>query len=81
MSVVGSAVSRARSNDDVLRELYELIEYADNSCSEPDDFIRGMRFLFDAAADRLGAAKIGSVPNADANGLVIQKPRIAARPV
>ena len=74
-------MSRARSDDDVLRELYELIEYADNSCSEPDDFIRGMRFLFDAAAERLGAAKIGIDPNVDASNHAVQKPRIAARPV
>ncbi len=39
--------------DDLLRELYELIEEADNSCSEPDDFIRGMRFLFDALAQKV----------------------------
>lgn len=74
-------MSREKSDDDVLRELYELIEYADNSCSEPDDFIRGMRFLFEAAAERLGIPKIGSEPNVDASSHVIQKPRIAARPV
>lgn len=44
------------STDDLLRELHELIEYADNSCSEPDDFIRGMRFLFDALAQKLAPA-------------------------
>jgi hypothetical protein len=50
-------------------------------CSEPDDFIRGMRFLFDAAAERLGAPNIGHESNADASSLVVQRPRIAARPV
>ena len=74
-------MTAAISGDDLLRELYELIEEADNSCSEPDDFIRGMRFLFDAAAERLEAPTVGSERNAEANGLRVQKPRIAARPV
>ncbi len=81
MSLVGSAVSREWSNDDVLRELYELIEYADNSCSEPDDFIRGMRFLFEAAAERWGAPKVDIARNPESDGLGVQKPRLAARPV
>lgn len=74
-------MQREGSNDDVLRELYELIEHADNSCSEPDDFIRGMRFLFEAAAERLGTPKIGSEKKIEANGLGVQKPRLAARPL
>ena len=74
-------MSRAKSDDDVLRELYELIEYADNSCSEPDDFIRGMRFLFDAAAERLGAPKIDRERNPEVNGLGVQNPKLTARPV
>jgi hypothetical protein len=65
----------------VLRELCELIEYADNSCSEPDDFIRGMRFLFEAAAERLGTPKIGGEPDVAAISVSVQTPRIAARPV
>lgn len=56
------------STDDLLRELHELIEYADNSCSEPDDFIRGMRFMFEALAQKVAPAEpaavngIGSAP-------------------
>lgn len=80
MSIAGSVMLPERSNDDVLRELYELIEYADNTCSEPDDFIRGMRFMFDAVANRLGAPKIDNERTVEANSLGIQKPRLAARP-
>ena len=68
----------AVSGDNLLRELYELIEEADNSCSEPDDFIRGMRFLFEAAVQRLGSSEVGQV--AEAVMPSARTPKLAARP-
>ncbi len=40
--------------NELLRELYEVVAEADNSCSEPDDFLRGMQFMFDLVIEKLG---------------------------
>ena len=42
--------------DDLLRQLYAMIEYADNSCSESEEFMRGMQFMFDVAVEKLDRA-------------------------
>ena len=56
----------------LLRDLYEVIEVADNSASEPADFIRGMQFMFEMAAGKLAQQGLiepkidGSAPAATA---------------
>lgn len=47
--------------DDLLRQLYAMIEEADNSCSQSEEFMRGMQFMFDVTAEKLGRA----APNLD----------------
>jgi len=42
--------------DRLLRELYASIEGADNSCSESEDSMRGMQFMFDLIVEKIGCS-------------------------
>lgn len=64
--------------DDLLRELNALIEYADSSCSESEDFMRGMRFLFDALVEKvtpLDPSPPSGTGSAQMAGVIAAKPQ------
>ena len=65
--------------DDLLRELNALIEYADSSCSESEDFMRGMRFLFDALVEKVAPLDHPSAPSGTGSapmaGVIAAKPQ------